>query len=412
MTALLRSSFRGGANICACGKHDGEKRRFFYRRSIYGLLAFSLSGVMTFAAPIKTAVIGSSEVKAEENLVRTAKASGISGGEGAIAGGSRNNSCDAPKDDLFRNPYNKDSAFHRPIGSSAQYANDADPSTLSWLQAGSATINSRNGWGIYMGVADPSHPLVPITWAGGNWGGRQQFPISLRVPPDFDPGNTVDAQSTIYDPSTRTAHDFYHWVAPNTASLHHPEPLDGLGHGLLPDGSRNWAASASGVWGFFGVLRGFEVNTPGYRIQHATQMAISSKTTNHCAPQLGKEIVWPATSQDGGCTSSSDVWCTGNIPYGSLFALPPSIDVAGIGLSEPGQRLAHAFQDYGVYIVDNANCPAIRADQYVNDAVIEQLKNDLSVIYPMMRRVLNNAQHQTASGGGAPRAPNCAFDAD
>lgn len=368
--------------------------------------------MITLAASVHTAVSGSSEVTVAEYLVRTANAAGSSGGEGALAGGSRNKSCDAPKDDLFKNPYNKDSAFHRAIGSGAQFASDADPSTLSWLQAGSATINSRNGWGIYMGVADPSHPLVPITWAGGNWGGRQQFPFSLRVPPDFDPGNTVDAQSTIYDPATRTAHDFYHWVAPNTASLHHPEPLDGIGHGLLPDGSRNWAASASGVWGFFGVLRGFEVNTPGYRIQHVTQMAISSKTTNRCAPQLSKEIVWPATSQDGGCTADPDVWCTGSIPYGSLFALPPGIDVGGIGLSEPGQRLAHAFQDYGVYIVDNANCPAIRADQYVNDTVIEQLRNDLSVIYPMMRRVLNNTQYQTASGGGTPRAPNCAFDAD
>src|SRR5256712_4339789 len=41
---------------------------------------------------------------------------------------------------------------------------------------------------------------------------------------------------------------------------------------------------------------------------------------------------------------------------GSLLALPPSIDVNAMGLEtgEPAKILAHAFQDYGAYTVDDA----------------------------------------------------------
>src|SRR3989454_791222 len=62
-----------------------------------------------------------------------------------------------------------------------------------------------------------------------------------------------------------------------------------------------------------------------------------------------------ATTADGcapGCYG-------GSVPalrMGSLLALPPSIDVNAMGLEtgEPAKILAHAFQDYGAYTVDDA----------------------------------------------------------
>src|SRR5438445_55625 len=63
---------------------------------------------------------------------------------------------------------------------------------------------------------------------------------------------------------------------------------------------------------------------------------------------------WPATTADGcapGCYG-------GSVPalrMGSLLALPPSVDVNAMGLeTEPAKILAHAFQDYGAYTVDDA----------------------------------------------------------
>jgi hypothetical protein len=102
--------------------------------------------------------------------------------------------------------------------------------------------------------------------------------------------------------------------------------------------------------------------------------------------------------------------CSGNIPYGALLALPPSVNINDLGLSEPGKRLAGALQNYGAYAVDSTGCSAMRADQYVNATVKHALKNDMKKIYPLLRMVLNNNAGQTASGGGTPRAENCAFD--
>lgn len=312
---------------------------------------------------------------------------------------------------FFENPYNKLSAFHRPIGSGAVYADDTDLNTIYWKKGSGANINSSNGWGVITGVCDPSYPLVTITWASGSWGGSGTFPVSLRIPPGFTVPGTVDAHVAMYDPVTNVTHDFYHWVNPNKAALHYVSPADGLGHGVLPTGGQNWGVSASGVWGLFGIIRGFEVNNPGTPIYHVHQIALSSKTTNPTDPQLGQGIVWPSINHDGGCDTAPGVWCKGYIPYGALFALPSFINISALGLSEAGTRLATAIQDYGVYVVDNAESPAMRADQYVTRALESQLRTDMGKIYPLMRRVLNNAKDQTASGGGTPRSINSAFDA-
>lgn len=313
----------------------------------------------------------------------------------------------------FENPYNKNSAFHRPIGSGAIYSGDSDPDTVYWKRGSNPNINSTNGWGVTTGILDPSYPLVTISWYSGGWGGSDQFPVQLRLPPGFSTvGGTIDNHVTLYDPAAGVTHDFYHWVNDGPkAALHYVSPIDGIGHGALPGVGQNWAMSTSGLWGLAGIMRGFELTAPGMPIRHAHQIGLSSKTTNPTPPQLGKGIVWPSINHDGGCDTAPTVWGTGVIPYGALFALPPNVSIDGLNLSEAGSRLAQAFQDYGVYCVDNAEGPAFRADQYIPGALQTTLRADLAKVYPLMRRVMNNSQAQTCAGGGAPRAINGAFDA-
>src|SRR5512132_2837040 len=100
----------------------------------------------------------------------------------------------------------------------------------------------------------------------------------------------------------------------------------------------------------------------------------------------------------------------GIIPYGALLALPPSVNIAGLGLSEPGRRLAAALQNYRTYVVDGTVCPNLRGDQEIDPGVRQALITDMRKIYPRLRMVLNSKAGQTASGGGTPRAENCAFD--
>lgn len=315
--------------------------------------------------------------------------------------------CDAPEDDLFRNPFNKSGAHHRPIGDGAEYASDSHPSTLSLLKNTShrVFINVDNGYGFNIYRASAADELKNVRWGGKQTG--RGLPVSLRVPDGVQNGVSVDSTLIIFDEEAGVGHEFYGWrSAGPTAEVHIPSPYDGPGNSR-PGGER-LGTSASGVAGAFGLLRGHEINTPGYKIQHVTQMALSGKGVG-MPMQLSKRVVWPAQHNDNFCVQPN--YCTGNIPYGALLALPPSVDVEKLGLSEYGTRLARAFQDYGIYVVDNCSGNCIRADQSVSGAARTALNRDLPKIFPRLRMILNNTEKQSASGGGAPRAPNCAFDA-
>jgi hypothetical protein len=73
--------------------------------------------------------------------------------------------CQAPVD-TFANPFTKESAHHRPIGSGAVFADTNDPSTISLLRGGFGNINSNNGWGINIYESTSADPLLTVTHAG------------------------------------------------------------------------------------------------------------------------------------------------------------------------------------------------------------------------------------------------------
>jgi hypothetical protein len=221
--------------------------------------------------------------------------------------------------------------------------------------------------------------------------------------------------AVIYDRSTGRPHQLrqYNWNNGRpTAGQYKSWDIKGLGHGTRM-GDR-LGTSASGVAALFGVLRGHEINTPGHKVQHALQIALPRKhiPRARCNIMLSREILLPAVSRDSSALQAGQN--TGNIPYGALLALPPSVTIAGLGLSEPGRRLAEAIQDYGIYVVDGGGCQnaAIRADQHINGSTLALLKRDIPKIHRHIRMVLNNnVLGSPTAGGGTPRAPNCAFDA-
>jgi hypothetical protein len=311
-------------------------------------------------------------------------------------------SCQAPVDP-FANPFEKESAHHRPIGDGAVFADTNHASTISLLKGGFNNINSNNGYGFNIYKSTSADPLLTVTNSGPNIG----LPVTLRVPQNANNGLSGDAVIVIHDTTSNTTHEFYHWRWNNgkpTAAIHRQWDIRGLGHSQ-PSGPRA-GVSASGVAGMFGLLRGHEVNTPGYKIQHALQISLSH---TNCGNQIQNEAVWPAASTDGFCKTNPAL-CSGNIPYGALLALPPSTNIAGLGLSEPGERVADALQNYGAYAVDTTGCPNMRGDQDIDAGVRQALINDMRKLYPLLRMVLNNSAGQTASGGGTPRAENCAFN--
>jgi hypothetical protein len=312
-------------------------------------------------------------------------------------------SCQAPVD-AFANPFAKESAYPRPIGSGAVFADATHPSTISLLKGAFNNINSNNGYGINVYKSTSDDPLLTVVSSGSGIG----LPIELHVPRNANNWETTDSTVVIRDTTSGTTHEFYYWRWNNgkpTAHIHREWDIKGLGHSQ-PGGPRV-GVSASGVALMFGLLRGEEINTPGREIEHALQISLSYK--GKCGNQVKNEAVWPATSTDRYCKTDPGL-CTGDIPYGALLALPPSTDIAGLDLSEPGRRLARALQNYGTYVVDTTGCPNMRGDQDIDAEVKRALIDDMRKIYPLLRMVLNNSAGQTASGGGTPRAENCAFD--
>jgi hypothetical protein len=313
---------------------------------------------------------------------------------------------------LFLNPFNSDSAHHRPIGTGADYASSSHPATRDWLKASKFGINSGDTpWGLYVVEAESNDPVLKVNARSGTNGSR--LPANVRFPKggvDVHFPNGKDGNIAIYD---RGGNSFQHlreysWGngKPVAGQFRDYDPR-GLGHGRKM--GERIGTSASGVAAPFGILRGHEINVPGHKIEHALQMVVPARAG--CAVMLSKDIKLPATSRDGFASDPKNN--TGNIPYGGLMALPPNVDIGKLGLSEPGRRLAEGIRNYGIYVVDNGGCGAgaLRADQNINSQVMSQLARDIPKIYPYIRMVLNNdVLGNPVAGGGTALAPNCAFD--
>jgi hypothetical protein len=326
--------------------------------------------------------------------------------------------CSAPKN-IFLNPFSKQSAHHRPIGTGAQYAGDSHPATRDWLKASSFAVNVGGPWGVDVAEVGAGDPVMTVQKKGGS--GGYGLPQTIRLPDGglktkvgYNALGSTDGVAIIYDSVDRMTHQLrnYEWNNGKPVALQYLNwSITGLGHGTRP--GQRIGTSASGVAALFGILRGHEINAAGYSIDHALQIALPRRhlPNQRCNIMLSKDIVPPATTRDGSAGNADEN--TGNIPYGALLALPSSVSISALGLSEPGTRLARALRDYGMYVVDGGGCGggAIRADQFVSDQTANQLRRDIPKIYRHIRMVLNNdVLGSPVAGGGSALAPNCAVD--
>lgn len=344
-----------------------------------------------------------------------------------LADGMAQVACPLPakeKADLFKNPFNRTSAHHRPIGSGAVYAADDHPATRNWLRSDHLNLNVGNPSGTSVLEVSPVNPWIVVSGAA-NCDRIVGMPVTIRLPargfitnntrPD---GGCADNEVVIFDrglPGVNdgTVHQLrqYNWNGGRpVAQRHDTWNIRGRGHETVP--GRRLGPAASGVAGLFGVLRGHEINTPGYPIAHALHIGVPRKAGTGCNVMLGRVAVLPATTMDSSYNSPG--YNTGKIPYGALLAIKPNVNLNNLGLTEYGLRLARAAQNYGMYVLNGGGCdaPAIDADQHVSFDVKWQLRSDIRKIYPHLRMVLNNdVLGSPVTGGGTPRAANCAFDA-
>lgn len=313
-------------------------------------------------------------------------------------------------DVLFVNPFNKFSAHHLPIGTGATYGGPSHPANVSFAKRDTAVINVGIPFGTYVVKGNPADPVQTIKGTGFG------LPTNIRLPNNFNPGAVPGTDSVIsyLNPETGKIHDLWRFEVRADgfyAGINRTYDADALGH--PSSAGQRLGVSASGAGMFFGILRGAEINNAGVAIKHALQMVVPNTGSGS---MLSKDTQFPAASIDGFCVSDPGSFCLGDIPYGGLFAIPPiskgGPNLATLGLSEAGLRLATCLRDYGIYAVDTGGNVAIRADQFVTPAVRTQLLSDLSKIYGHLRFVTNSEWSSGLSciGGGTPIADNSAYE--
>ena len=250
-------------------------------------------------------------------------------------------------------PFSRDSIWNLPIGANAVYV----PGNIKTPTAYGMTTD------VDVLILTPTAPVTSVWKNNDAWSGGSRCTaeggvlFAAPIPADFvvpgagsgnPDGTTPNYATAILAADGHTliqGQPMARCTSGGTATIwwyQEKEDLFGTGNSGAHGGSM---LSSLG-----GVIRLGEL-VPGGMIRHALKVNLLG-ADNYYSGSGGYR--WPATTADGcapGCYG-------GSVPalrMGSLLALPPSVDVNAMGLeTEPAKILAHAFQDYGAYTVDDA----------------------------------------------------------
>ena len=334
-------------------------------------------------------------------------------------------------------PYLSTAMWNRPLGTGATYVLDTnvtDPA-VNW---------GITGGGKFIGLVQPSWPKVVVEW-NENPPVPSGLPITTRVPyPGFMLDNVGDDHVVfVYPPWVELNGqrgwfdmEFFQWryfddtnryvargcynsleletlmndpagVDIRTAQLQKGEsrhPHTGTGIAGEQNGSTGAIGfTAANTGQFMGVVRLHEMISPARAINHVMRMSASHTFMN----PIGDTFVYPARAGDG--TTGQN---TGTLPYGSMLAIEPSVDIEALALEDSNRQLARALQRYGIVIMDRSsssgsgNC-AISTDPQAAPLISANIAEFETVIVPLLRVVTNVGDliaQPNATGGGNPIA--------
>lgn len=322
-------------------------------------------------------------------------------------------------------PFARNSPWNMPIATAATYEASTDPATVSTIEVNS-TYDGRllfpffqagdSGFEKPVYVAVPSDPLVTVSPSGS----LLKPTVTYRIPTAAEVNTGSDGNLLVVTPSRRFMHETYQMGAITggaaTASKAARVDLHGLGTGPL-GGIRAYAGSV-----FAGLIRGWELDPvhPDYTdgvIRHAIALTTESVQyfdPNHPTVTSGYDgrgygtrpgYTWPATEED----MNGQVYA-GNLPVGTLVAIPPSVDVVALAAGRAAVlKIARALQDYGGRFVDSAGSWNIDAEGASISQSIIDLMNPGNATGPVAElraelRVVSNDSRATPGGGAYPGA--------
>jgi hypothetical protein len=219
---------------------------------------------------------------------------------------------------------------------------------------------------------------------------------AVPLPENVVPDAGTDSDLVLWQPSTDTLWEFWRlrrehdgWHAKWGGRLERVSRSSGA----FTEPNANWGASASSLAVAGGLITPAELRRG--RIDHALGLALPTARAG--------SFSLPAQRTDG--LSS----CSNAIPEGAHFRLDPSLDINALGLPPPVAALAHAAQDYGIFVRDRAgtvaffaqNPSSLPADPYA--ALFGGVAPwDLLRSFPWSHLQLLQMQLQQAPGGSPP----------
>lgn len=342
-------------------------------------------------------------------------------------------------DDL--RPFAAASPWKLGLAQAATFAADSDPRNVAVQNTGAdgsglVWVNSDT-FSHPISYASNTDPLATVTDIehGGSW--QERIPANARISAGSDEHMHVITPDRVY------VQEHFGAVRVSTTAYNVSRRAQvGLsGSGIGPqNGVRAYGGSAIG-----GLIRSWEVDPthPAYtgRIRHALAIALRGDqlymdsahyggtqgyftsgtldTATHPGwpagtPAAGFMLqtgyVWPATEQDW----NSPTAYTGVIPMGSYFAIPATVNLAGLGLqTAQGLMLATAARDYGCYVTDSSGAASFYCEDDAGPAQafatallggVSASAHDARIVFNALRFVTGNVS-ATPNGGpiGAPR---------
>lgn len=300
-------------------------------------------------------------------------------------------------------PFAPDSPWNTPIGSGAQFA-AIEPGGLD-LTTGIHIVSARHSHPSFR--ESPTNDPVELLLVG------QSAPLaSLRLPDAALAATAVSRNLHLIAADGFTLYEVFgaQRAAGRVLTGYSIKRHDLRGSGVPPDFA---SANGSGLTPFAGSLTRAELTGPIRRVlgSVAPVEAITARAD-------GTAHVWPAGwSSANNPAFRAKMATRGNVHLGSLLAIPPSVDLAKLGVGTNGLvfELARALQDYGLYVKDafdgewftewhQAGSPhlVICADLASPADLPPNFHAQLGQVVRHLQVVVNNSP-QTIGGGGQPR---------
>ncbi len=289
--------------------------------------------------------------------------------------------------DPYRWPFDDSSPWNTSIGTDAEYARADDPTTLELRDPGITIWLNSTEWSHPIIESATDDPVVTVAYESTSTPPFGPGTVEIHLPRTARPAIGADAHLHVVESDTAIAHEFFQMnLDGGTATAVYYVQTDLTGSGIETGGTRAYGGSALG-----GLIRSWEMEEG--HIGHALAVALNGD-------QLQIGPVWPAVTED----AVADETYRGLIPMGTLLAIPASVDVESLFLSEEGLVVARALQQYGAYVVDQSEAMTFYAEPDLPALTVARLRDDLQRLRRELRVVSNNTP-DTPGGGGTPLAP-------